>query len=478
MAVSKGELIQRYTRALQEGNAAIFAGAGLSRPSGYVDWKELLRPLAETIGLDVDREPDLLSVAQYYRNNRGSRGRINQIIMDAFSKGVSINENVQIVTRLPIFTYWTTNYDEQIENGLKDANRNPDVKSEQDQMSVMKPDRDAIVYKMHGDVNNPAHAVLTKSDYEMYEHRRPLFRTALKGDLVSKVFLFIGFSFEDPNLNYILSQIHSLLGENVPEHFCIFKRVAKTDYSNDTDFGYAKAKQDLQEENLRQYGIQTVFVESFDDITGILREIEKCCKMKNVFISGSRGVSSDDWTDEKADKLAHDLSAALVHAGYRITSGFGLNLGSAVINGALDIIYSEKFKHMDEHLCLRPFPQNIEDPDRRRERWKKYREDMLEETGIAIFMFGYKTDNSTGKTIEADGCIQEFEIALEKGNIIIPIGSTGHAARTIMDRVKADSERYPYLKPFISQLENETDSRKIVETVMTIVTRVSSKEES
>ena len=103
---------------------------------------------------------------------------------------------------------------------------------------------------------------------------------------------------------------------------------------------------------------------------------------------------------------------------------------------------------------------------------------MLEETGIAIFMFGYKTDNSTGKTIEADGCIQEFEIALEKGNIIIPIGSTGHAARTIMDRVKADSARYPYLKPFISQLENETDSRKIVETVMTIVTRVSSKEES
>lgn len=62
MAVSKEELIRRYTKALQEGNAAIFAGAGLSRASGYVNWKELLRPLAVTISLDVEREPDLLSV--------------------------------------------------------------------------------------------------------------------------------------------------------------------------------------------------------------------------------------------------------------------------------------------------------------------------------------------------------------------------------------------------------------------------------
>ena len=113
---------------------------------------------------------------------------------------------MRIVARLPIFTYWTTNYDEIVENGIRAANRNPDVKSESEQLSVIKPDRDAIVYKMHGDVNNPAKAVLTKEDYELYENHRPLFRTALQGDLVSKVFLFIGFSFEDPNIDYILSQ--------------------------------------------------------------------------------------------------------------------------------------------------------------------------------------------------------------------------------------------------------------------------------
>ena len=65
MAVTKEEFIREYTKAIREGNAAIFAGAGLSRPLGFVDWKGLLKPLADSINLDVNKEHDLLSVAQY-----------------------------------------------------------------------------------------------------------------------------------------------------------------------------------------------------------------------------------------------------------------------------------------------------------------------------------------------------------------------------------------------------------------------------
>ena len=303
MSVKKEELIRKYVDAIREGNAAIFAGAGLSRPSGYVDWKGLLRPLASDIDLDVDKENDLLSVAQFYRNRKGIHTPISQAIMTAFSKDALPNENVNILTRLPIFTYWTTNYDELIERGIEAANRNPDVKSESDQLSIMKPDRDAIVYKMHGDVNRPATAVLTKSDYELYENKRPLFRTALKGDLISKRFLFIGFSFEDPNLDYILSQIRSLLNEEVPEHFCFFRKVQPADFTDPKDYGYASARQEMQVENLQSYGIQTVFVDSYDEITEILREIEKASKMKNVFISGSAEEFSAPWDKSKAEEL-------------------------------------------------------------------------------------------------------------------------------------------------------------------------------
>lgn len=471
MSISKEELIRNYAKAIREGNAAIFGGAGLSRPSGFVDWKGLLRPLASDIGLNVEKETDLLSVAQFYKNQRRTRAGINQAILDAFSSDARINENIQIISRLPIFTYWTTNYDELLEKGIREANRNPDVKSESDQLSNMKRDRDAIVYKMHGDVNHPANAVLTKEDYELYEHRRPLFRTALKGDLVSKVFLFIGFSFEDPNLDYILGQIHSLLGENIPNHYCFSKRVQEDEFDDPKEYGYCKARQDMQEENLRNYGIQTVFVNSYSEITDILREIERVSKLYNVFISGSAEEYSSPWDKKQAEELAGKLAQALVRAECCVTSGYGVGLGSAIINGALDVIYSEKYRHIDEHLCLRPFPQNISDPKERANRWKEYRESIIDDTGISIFMFGNKKDAISSRIVIADGCLEEFRIAKEKGNIIIPIGSTSYAAKIIWDEVKNNLSDYPYLSDSIDKLGMETNIDNIVSIIMDIVKR-------
>ena len=324
---------------------------------------------------------------------------------------------------------------------------------------------------MHGDINRPANAVLTKEDYELYEYHRPLFRTALKGDLVSKVFLFIGFSFEDPNLDYILGQIRSLLGENVPNHYCFFKRVQEKEFGDPAEYGYCKARQDMQEENLRNYGIQTVFVDSYSEITDILREIEKVSKLHNVFISGSAHEYAEPWDKQQAEALAKKLAGALVREGCRITSGFGHGIGSAVINGALDIIYSEKYRHIDEYLCLRPFPQNIFDPEDRAKRWIKYRESIVADTGISIFMFGNKYDSTTESTVIADGCIQEYEIAKLKGNIIIPIGSTGYAAKVIWEKVKSNISDYPYLSADIDKLRAETDIDNIVSIILAVVKR-------
>ncbi|HFG1793177.1 TPA: hypothetical protein ACGF1Q_003478, partial [Vibrio cholerae] len=73
--------IQRFVSELEESNVAIFAGAGLSSSAGYVNWKELLRPLANELNLDIDEEKDLVGVAQFYLNENG-RNRISQQLMD------------------------------------------------------------------------------------------------------------------------------------------------------------------------------------------------------------------------------------------------------------------------------------------------------------------------------------------------------------------------------------------------------------
>src|SRR3990167_14758 len=94
--------INSFANDIADGTAAIFAGAGLSVGSGFVNWAGLLRDIAEELGLDVDRESNLVAVAQYHLNERRNRTRINQKIIDEFSAGHAINENHEILARLPI----------------------------------------------------------------------------------------------------------------------------------------------------------------------------------------------------------------------------------------------------------------------------------------------------------------------------------------------------------------------------------------
>lgn len=464
---TKELFLKEYVKAIRDGNAAVFAGAGLSRPSGFVIWKDLLRSLAEEIGLNIDDEYDLTAVAQYVRNRSGNRAAINSIILDSYGKDVEMNENVSILTRLPIYTYWTTNYDKLIEEGLRSANRSSDVKIDYKQLSNTKRNRDAVVYKMHGDVDHAADAVLTKDDYAQYERNHPFFRSVLQGDLISKTFVFIGFSFEDPNLDSILGQIRLLLDENIRNHYCFMKRVVQSDNMDDVSFGYQKARQDLREEDLKRYGIQTIFVDDYSEITEILRELEDAVLANNVFISGSADFFEGVWEKDKVEELAYKLANHLVKEKFKITSGFGLGIGSSVINGALDEIYSSRYKQISEHLCLRPFPQGIVNDEERKLKWKKYREDIVEENGVAIFMFGNKM--VSGKKDIADGCLQEYEIAKKNKCIIIPIGSTGGAAEIIYNEMKNDKANYSYLDKYFDILGTETDIDNIVGAVIEIV---------
>ena len=66
MPIQKDVFIKNYLKALNNGDAAVFAGAGLSASSGCVNWKQLLKEIAEELELDIEKESDLVAVAQYY----------------------------------------------------------------------------------------------------------------------------------------------------------------------------------------------------------------------------------------------------------------------------------------------------------------------------------------------------------------------------------------------------------------------------
>ncbi|WP_279465062.1 hypothetical protein [Aeromonas dhakensis] len=89
-------------------------------------------------------------------------------------------------------------------------------------------------------------------------------------------------------------------------------------------------------------------------------------------------------------------------------------IGSAVINGALDAIYSKPDKYSEEQLIMRPFPQHPSNGKELAELWNEYRHRMIGLSGIALFLFGNKL-NEDSNVINAGGVRKEFEIAQGTG---------------------------------------------------------------
>ncbi|MGO8609132.1 hypothetical protein ACC848_39910, partial [Rhizobium johnstonii] len=76
----------------------------------------------------------------------------------------------------------------------------------------------------------------------------------------------------------------------------------------------------------------------------------------SVFISGS-AYEYGDFTNLEAQKFIHLLSKELIKSNFNVVNGFGLGVGSAIINGALDAVYAEPKKYSENQLILKPFPQ-------------------------------------------------------------------------------------------------------------------------
>lgn len=81
-----------------------------------------------------------------------------------------------------------TNYDSIIEDTLRRNDKIVDVIVEQVQYKNYTPGRDAVVYKMHGDKSNPDKAVITKTDYEVYDTYRTVFSKGLVMELMSGIY--------------------------------------------------------------------------------------------------------------------------------------------------------------------------------------------------------------------------------------------------------------------------------------------------
>ncbi|WP_295052376.1 SIR2 family protein, partial [Sulfuricurvum sp.] len=128
----------------------------------------------------------------------------------------------------------TTNYD----NVLKWAceNKNDLIewgqKAIHGQIGSLKkiPDNQTIWY-LHGKISNPDDIVFTKESYEKTYKENSGAIEVLKYHLLTKSFIFCGFSLDDPYIKMQLEKLKDIFGTNLSKHFLIVKKGQKQDFS-------------------------------------------------------------------------------------------------------------------------------------------------------------------------------------------------------------------------------------------------------
>jgi hypothetical protein len=166
--------------------------------------------------------------------------------------------------------------------------------------------------------------------------------------------------------------------------------------------------------------------------------LEQNYKSNTIFISGA-AHEYGEMDEREALGFVYSLSRSLVSKSMRVVSGFGLGVGSSVISGVLEQTFTNPKAKIEDQLVLRPFPQSTEGELSLSALWTKYRDDMIDHAGIALFMFGNKL--SDDNVVLSNGMREEYEIAKNKGLFLIPIGATGYMAEQLWEERNCEIQK-------------------------------------
>lgn len=460
--------IKDYSKAILSGKASLFIGSGISRPANYVGWKEILRECAEEINLNVDREEkNLITLAEYYVKSK-QRTKITSAIRDFFADANGCpTKTHDLIATLPIRNIWTTNYDRLLERIYTSHNIPYTVLTDDISYQNINPDAKVTIHKIHGDVLAPDKCIITRGEYEEFEKTHDIVLSELKGEMCSNSFLFLGYGFNDTDIQHILSKIRLIFSaNNQPQrHYCIIEEVNIKDYETEQDYLYEKNKQEHHINDMQSYGINVVLVKSYNEIENILSAINDVVLLKNVTISGAyeKGYTYENRSSETALKISREL----IKAGFNIYTGFGKNLGGDIVTGAFDgCTKVSKATEFKERVHLFPMPYKKQPSEEQRSLHTKIRKNFISKTRTTIIIAGKKKSN--GSEINSEGTLEEALLSIEQGNLIIPIPTTGGTALFVYDKIIELNPPYSQQEDFRS-LKGEVSPSKIAELVLRII---------
>ena len=203
-------------KAMEDGQLVLFVGAGVSKSATLPLWNEAVREIAKRLHVLADENQkeqidsgDYLKIPQYYYNSRGGK-EYTQLIRKIFRADQHYDSNAlhDAIIGLNTNLIITTNYDHLLEQAAEKSAQSLGVISKDTDFPYCRSPKRLI--KMHGDFEN-GNFVLKEDDYLNYSRNFSLIENYIKSIIGTKGILFLGYSFNDPDLKQIFTWAKEVL---------------------------------------------------------------------------------------------------------------------------------------------------------------------------------------------------------------------------------------------------------------------------
>lgn len=224
--------IQPLIQAFERHAAVVYVGAGASAPAELPGWRELLVRLLDacaTPGSNHERRAfinnlieknDLLMAAELLQTgfHATAKGQLRKLLTEA-TEPTLIH---RAIARLPFALALTTNFDRLLERAYPDAER-PLTYLQSTEILARLKTREFAVIKTHGDIDDAASVVLTRTHVRNLEHlaQHSAFNRCISILLSLNTFLFVGSSLRDQDLLRLMDRARLEEGENFGPHYAI-----------------------------------------------------------------------------------------------------------------------------------------------------------------------------------------------------------------------------------------------------------------
>lgn len=218
---------QKIKDAILQNNLVIFAGSGLSINFNLPSWKKLVEDVINQIDKENFKtllpvlETGLMQPVKVLELIKAEHTTVKSYIKDNFN--VEPHSNFDLHKKIIELTgqVITTNYDNAFENAFNNSIV-PSIYTDQFNINEIGKNNKPYIFKLHGSYNEPSNCIIFEDDYiKLYNSNNGAIEK-LKNIFSEKTLLFLGFSFNDPEINLIFDSLDKAF-QNNNSHFIITK---------------------------------------------------------------------------------------------------------------------------------------------------------------------------------------------------------------------------------------------------------------